>query len=159
MIAYQFSYPIRHNMITTLESIGNFLHIQKVNIERFIIVVWLFIHFSFFIYFSIFNVFLLSLAMSIIFYFLGGLHLFGDFSFIIHFQGEHFKTLEKATRVNTKFQWWFVTKKLLWLFLASPTQRDNHKNFLKFTSRDFFNECITNGFQNCFSFALIMDYW
>ena len=146
-------------MITTLVGIGKFLHIQKVNIERFITVVWLFIHFSFFIYFSIFNVFLLSLAMSIIFYFLGGLHLFGDFSFIIHFQGEHFKTLEKATRGNTKFQWWFLTKKLLWLFLASPTQRDNHKNFLKFASRDFFNECITNGFQNCFSFALIMDYW
>ena len=46
-----------------------------------------------------------------------------------HFSGDHFITFERATIENFMFQQWYLIKKLLWIFLASPTQRTRHETF------------------------------
>ena len=70
-------------------------------------------------------------------------------------------TLEKATMSNFKFQWWFLIKKLLRLFLASPTQRTHLESFWVLY-REFLSinvSKIENSVRNCFSFALLSNYW
>ena len=82
------------------------LHIQKVKVKKFAVV-------SLVLYIYIFSPFWLS------------------FFYLLHFQGEPFITLEKAIKDNLKLQQWFLTKKLLWIFLTSTTQKtDRHREIL-----------------------------
>ena len=128
-----------------------FFYLQKIKENNFIVVVTL-LNFSYTSRFSsplLFNVLLVSLVTWRIFIIFRWLKSFWWFFF--QFEGKsHYRQLQVLI---------ILTKELLWIFLASPTQRTHHKTFWVFFLELLLMNVSKNSVHNCFSFALVSNYW
>ena len=109
-------------------------HIEKMKVNNFIVVVTLL---NTFLILSVFHspsfqcLSCMSFQVKNFYYFWGGRHLFGDLFFIFTENTlKHWKSHYRQNQIVFKvFNSRSLIKKLLWMFLASPTQTTHHETF------------------------------
>ena len=127
------------------------LHKQKIKLKNFTVVVTL-LNFSYtfhFSFFPFFNIFLVSLVLWKIFYVAG----------IISFLRRTLYNTWKSHYIQLKAFIMILNKKALVNICSISNSKNSQRNLLSFVSEMVVHDCLKSSVWNCFSFALIWNYW